>query len=69
MTTTLHPASKQCPRCGRRFGCAEGRPGCWCETVPLSTETLGELRALALDCLCPTCLSGFAAPRARSVPP
>jgi iron complex transport system permease protein len=51
---------KQCPRCGAEFGCAEGASGCWCESVVLRRETLAEIRALADDCLCPDCLTGFA---------
>ena len=51
---------KECPSCGEQFGCAEGEPGCWCESVVLRRETLVELRALADDCLCPACLAGFA---------
>ena len=51
---------KQCARCGEEFGCAQGEPGCWCESVVLRRETLAELRTLADDCLCPTCLAAFA---------
>jgi iron complex transport system permease protein len=51
---------KECPRCGKQFGCAQGEPGCWCESIVLRRETLAELRTLADDCLCPTCLAGFA---------
>ena len=56
---------RQCPSCGVEFGCAVGEPGCWCESVVLRRETLAELRAVADDCLCPTCLAGFAARDAR----
>lgn len=51
---------KECSRCGTQFGCAQGEPGCWCESVVLRRETLVEIRTLADDCLCPPCLSGFA---------
>jgi cobalamin transport system permease protein len=51
---------KVCSRCGKEFGCAQGEPGCWCESIVLRRETLAELRTLADDCLCPTCLAGFA---------
>ena len=51
---------KTCSRCGRRFNCGHGEPGCWCESITLSREALAELRRIADDCLCPTCLSGFA---------
>lgn len=50
---------KRCSRCGTRFGCAHGDPGCWCESIMLRRETLAELRTLADDCLCPTCLIGY----------
>jgi cobalamin transport system permease protein len=53
--------SKRCSRCGRQFGCRQGGPGCWCESIELSRETLAEIRALAEDCLCPSCLEDFAA--------
>jgi iron complex transport system permease protein len=56
---TAHGA-KTCSRCGRQFGCRHGEPGCWCESVELRRETLGEIRALADDCLCPSCLAHFA---------
>jgi iron complex transport system permease protein len=51
---------KECSRCGKGFGCAQGEPGCWCESIVLRRETLSELRTLADDCLCPACLAGFA---------
>jgi len=54
------PWRKQCSSCGAEFGCAQGEPGCWCESVVLRRETLAEIRALADDCLCPACLSGYA---------
>jgi cobalamin transport system permease protein len=52
--------TKQCSLCGRRFGCADGEPGCWCEQVVVSPAMLAELRDLATDCLCPACLSDVA---------
>jgi iron complex transport system permease protein len=51
--------TKTCPLCGKRFGCAEGQPGCWCEAVVLRRETLAEIRNAASGCICPDCLSGF----------
>ncbi|MDE3131850.1 MAG: cysteine-rich CWC family protein [Acidobacteriota bacterium] len=60
------PAVKRCPRCGHSFGCGQGEPGCWCESVVLSRETLAQLRSLAEDCLCPDCLAGFAEEEAES---
>jgi hypothetical protein len=61
--------AKECPRCGGRFGCAQGEPGCWCETIVLSRETLAALRTLADDCLCPTCLEALAAADRRQDEP
>src|SRR5919201_5770892 len=55
---------KHCPQCGEPFGCGHGQPGCWCEEVLLSAETLTRLRTVADDCLCPACLSGYAEPEA-----
>ena len=51
--------SKQCAMCGTSFACAHGGAGCWCESVVLRAETLRELRTIADDCLCPSCLGGF----------
>src|SRR5258708_39856070 len=51
---------KACSRCGQRFGCTQGEPGCWCEAVIPRRETLAEIRAVATDCICPACLSAFA---------
>ncbi len=59
---TAERRSKQCWRCGRTFGCADGEPGCWCESVLLCRETLAELRTVADDCLCPACLGALAEP-------
>lgn len=52
---------KTCPLCEEQFECAQGQPGCWCEAVDLERQTLADIRAVAYGCLCPTCLSGFAA--------
>jgi iron complex transport system permease protein len=52
--------AKRCGRCGNEFGCAQGEPGCWCETIVLCRETLAEIRTLADDCVCPACLAGYA---------
>jgi iron complex transport system permease protein len=64
MASSAQPAAgsitKTCPLCGTQFECAQGRPGCWCETVVLQRETLVEIRAAASGCICPACLSGFA---------
>ena len=42
--------TKDCPRCHKRFGCAHGEPGCWCESIILRRETLIELRTIANVC-------------------
>lgn len=52
--------SKRCALCGRAFGCRQGEPGCWCESIELDRETLAQIRSLADGCLCPSCLSAFA---------
>jgi iron complex transport system permease protein len=51
---------KVCARCGRRFGCGHGAPGCWCEAVVLPAKALAEIRDISDDCLCPVCLKSFA---------
>jgi iron complex transport system permease protein len=57
---TTPATTKTCSRCGQRFGCGQGKPGCWCEAVELRAQTLAEIRAVAEDCICPACLAGFA---------
>jgi iron complex transport system permease protein len=52
---------KECQLCDERFGCGDGQPGCWCEGVVVTADTLARLRAIADDCLCPACLRGYAA--------
>lgn len=64
---------KRCSLCGGGLSCSGGEPGCWCEAVELTRQTLAELRTIATDCLCPNCLDGFARrqqqpDRAASVP-
>ena len=60
---------KLCPRCRTRFTCGHGEPGCWCESIVLRRETLAQIRALADDCLCPSCLAGFARRDERNTEP
>ncbi|MBM3171742.1 MAG: cysteine-rich CWC family protein [Bacteroidetes bacterium] len=48
--------SKVCPACFKKFNCHE-KPGCWCESVCLSRETLSKLRKRYVDCLCDSCLA------------
>ncbi len=55
----LATVSKACPRCGNRFRCADGAAGCWCVAVTLTRDALVEIRGLADDCLCATCLEEF----------
>jgi hypothetical protein len=52
--------SKRCALCGRAFGCRQGEPGCWCESIELDRETLAQIRSLADDCICSSCLGTFA---------
>src|SRR5260370_5535074 len=52
---------KTCPLCEEQFECAQGHLGCWCEAVVLGRRTLADIRAVAYGCVCPACLSGFAA--------
>jgi iron complex transport system permease protein len=52
--------SKSCAVCGRQFACGGGAAGCWCEAVELDRATLSEIRSIADDCVCPSCLGGFA---------
>ena len=52
---------KTCPLCQEQFECAQGQPGCWCESVVLERQTLADIRAVAYGCVCPSCLAGFAA--------
>jgi iron complex transport system permease protein len=59
-TGTPTRRSKICSRCGQAFDCAQGESGCWCEGVALRRDTLAEIRAVAQDCICPLCLSGWA---------
>jgi iron complex transport system permease protein len=60
-THAAYAARKRCQLCGDAFGCGAGEPGCWCERVTLRQDTLAQIRALADDCLCPSCLASFAA--------
>jgi cobalamin transport system permease protein len=60
-TLTVQLGAKICSLCGRSFGCAHGKPGCWCESVSVTRETLAEIRAIANECICPACLADFAA--------
>ena len=59
--------SKPCPLCREEFYCREGGPGCWCESVELTRQTLAELRTLATDCVCPSCLDAFARRQAQTL--
>jgi iron complex transport system permease protein len=60
---------RPCPVCGADFDCADGEPGCWCESIVLRRETLAALRTRADDCLGPACLAGFAARDEPGAPP
>ena len=51
---------KECATCQKSFGCGVGAPGCWCDALRLPSETLAQIRTLADDCICPSCLTSFA---------
>ncbi|HLQ76648.1 MAG TPA: cysteine-rich CWC family protein [Terriglobia bacterium] len=59
-----------CGSCGSEFGCGSGL-GCWCSAVNISDVSRTKMRKQYRDCLCPECLSRFAAgasaPEAKSV--
>jgi hypothetical protein len=42
------------------FGCKNEAPGCWCESLQVPVETLGQLRGTYDNCLCPACLKEYA---------
>ena len=45
-----------CQRCGARFDCGKGAPGCWCEQLPKTPGLQHELSHTYTDCLCRRCL-------------
>ncbi|ANE49161.1 cysteine-rich CWC family protein [Flavisolibacter tropicus] len=51
--------AKKCSKCQTIFTCSNPQPGCWCEGVRLTPETLEQLKASYEDCLCPACLKSF----------
>ncbi len=53
------PKVKTCPACGGTFECFNQE--CWCGQVPLSGETLAQLRQSYKGCLCRSCLEKMAA--------
>jgi iron complex transport system permease protein len=61
-------ASKICSFCDASFDCHEGGPGCWCESIVLTRDTLAELRALSEDCVCADCLQDLAEAPASDAP-
>lgn len=58
-------ATKQCSKCNTDFECKAEGSGCWCEGLTISCENLQELRNDFDNCLCPDCLSQYAAPVAK----
>lgn len=66
--TRARSGTKTCSRCGLPFACAHGSVGCWCEAVELRRETLAQIRAVADDCICPSCLSGYRTKESESAP-
>jgi hypothetical protein len=51
--------SKKCSKCGTLFTCHSPQPGCWCEKMQLSIDTLDQLKNNFQDCLCSQCLKSF----------
>jgi len=51
---------KHCSKCQATFGCKNEGPGCWCESLQVPLETLGQLRVQYENCLCPACLREYA---------
>ncbi|TMI17995.1 hypothetical protein E6H32_06810 [Candidatus Bathyarchaeota archaeon] len=48
--------TKNCELCGTDFEC-KGLLGCWCRSIKVSREQLGELSKRTSDCVCPSCLT------------
>jgi hypothetical protein len=51
-----------CESCGGPFACELSLAGCWCGKVDLTSAARAQLRAKFQNCLCPTCLKGYAGP-------
>ncbi|PJZ69947.1 hypothetical protein CH373_13110 [Leptospira perolatii] len=49
-------SEKKCSKCSAPFLCCNEEPGCWCEDVNLTSETLIRLRTEYSNCLCEKCL-------------
>jgi len=47
--------TKNCRLCCSDFEC-KGLLGCWCRSMDISREQLGELSKRTSDCICPNCL-------------
>ncbi|WP_164078813.1 cysteine-rich CWC family protein [Stenotrophomonas maltophilia] len=54
---------KTCSKCQTLFECKNEAPGCWCESVYLSTSTLTDLSCQFSNCLCPSCLKSYEVPK------
>jgi Cysteine-rich CWC len=50
---------KICSKCNVTFSCGSPEPGCWCESIHLTHETLQLLKEKYDNCLCPECLKSF----------
>src|SRR5713226_8291259 len=50
--------TKNCQVCGSDFEC-KGLLGCWCRSMDISREQLGELSKRTSGCICPNCLAGY----------
>src|SRR5712692_5293026 len=47
--------TRNCRLCGSASKC-KGLLGCWCRSMDISREQLGELSKRTSDCICPNCL-------------
>ncbi len=50
---------KTCSKCQTPFSCKNEAPGCWCESLHLTAETLAHLKQKYDNCLCTSCLQQY----------
>ncbi|TMI23145.1 hypothetical protein E6H30_08715 [Candidatus Bathyarchaeota archaeon] len=50
--------TKNCELCDSAFEC-KGLLGCWCRSIDISRQQLGELSNRTSDCICPNCLAEY----------
>jgi hypothetical protein len=58
---------KKCSKCQEIFTCQNEASGCWCENVPLTTETLDYLKAHFDNCLCSKCLDEYSIDQSNTI--